>query len=54
MKQAELLKLVAKAARTNRVTWGFVRHGGKHDIYQYNGIPFRVPDYAVTQFSVTA
>lgn len=43
MKQSELLRTISRAARAAGVTFAFVRHGGKHDIYDYAGELVQIP-----------
>lgn len=43
MKQNELLRRIARAARAAGVTFVFVRHGGNHDVYSYDGQQVYIP-----------
>lgn len=43
MKQSELLRRLARAARVAGTTFAFVRHGSKHDVYTYGGEVVYIP-----------
>lgn len=43
MRQSELLRTIARAARAAGVDFAFVCHGGKHDIYLYAGRQVPIP-----------
>jgi mRNA interferase HicA len=46
MKQSELLRRIARAARSAGVSFSFVRHGGKHDVYSFGGQQVFIPRHA--------